>query len=167
VSLFPPSPYLSTSLSPRLSLSPSLQRHNAKIRNKYSQKRNCAATGPNFHIHVSVSDLYIPTIDLPILLQENMWNGPGNTYINPRHMNVEIGTEAAQVPEKEYTNGIFVAVYFSQASTPSPPLHLPSVGAEEWRGTNLSVRTRWSMPSQQELNTVLEFLNNLWGLGTE
>jgi hypothetical protein len=25
---------------------------------------------PNFHIHVSVSNLYIPTIDLPILLQE-------------------------------------------------------------------------------------------------
>jgi hypothetical protein len=25
---------------------------------------------PNFHIHVSESDLYIPTIDLPILLQE-------------------------------------------------------------------------------------------------
>jgi hypothetical protein len=24
----------------------------------------------NFHIHLSVSDLYIPTIDLPILLQE-------------------------------------------------------------------------------------------------
>ncbi len=25
---------------------------------------------PNFHIHVSVSDSYIPTIGLPILLQE-------------------------------------------------------------------------------------------------
>jgi hypothetical protein len=25
---------------------------------------------PNFHIHVSLSDLYIPTIDLPIQLQE-------------------------------------------------------------------------------------------------
>jgi hypothetical protein len=25
---------------------------------------------PNFYIHVSVSDLYIPTNDLPILLQE-------------------------------------------------------------------------------------------------
>ncbi len=25
-------------------------------------------------------------------------------------MNVEIGTEAAQLPEKEYVNGIFVAV---------------------------------------------------------
>jgi hypothetical protein len=26
-------------------------------------------------------------------------------------MNVEIGTEAAQFPEKEYINGIFVAVW--------------------------------------------------------
>ncbi len=26
-------------------------------------------------------------------------------------MNVEIGTEAAQFPEKEYINGIFVAVF--------------------------------------------------------
>jgi hypothetical protein len=28
-------------------------------------------------------------------------------------MNVEIGTEAVQFPEKEYINGIFVAVYSS------------------------------------------------------
>jgi hypothetical protein len=33
---------------------------------------------PNFHIHVSVRDLYIPTIDLPSLLQENMWNDHWN-----------------------------------------------------------------------------------------
>ncbi len=32
---------------------------------------------PDFHIHVPVSDLYIPTIGLPILLQENMWTDPG------------------------------------------------------------------------------------------
>jgi hypothetical protein len=38
-----------------------------KIRNKYSHKRNCSRS---FHILVSVSDFYIPTIDLPILLQE-------------------------------------------------------------------------------------------------
>jgi hypothetical protein len=29
-------------------------------------------------------------------------------------MNVEIGTEAAQFPEKEYINGIFVAVHSSR-----------------------------------------------------
>ncbi len=33
---------------------------------------------PNFHTHVFVSELYISTIDLPILLQENMWTDPGN-----------------------------------------------------------------------------------------
>jgi hypothetical protein len=29
-------------------------------------------------IHVSVSDLYIPTNGLPILLQENRWTNRGN-----------------------------------------------------------------------------------------
>jgi hypothetical protein len=38
-----------------------------KIRNKYSLKRNLHGLSPNFHIHVSVSDLLIPTIGLPIL----------------------------------------------------------------------------------------------------
>jgi hypothetical protein len=52
---------------------------------------------------VPVSDLYIPTIDLPILLQDRSWE-----YIN--RLNVEIGTEAAQFPEKEDLNEIFVAV---------------------------------------------------------
>jgi hypothetical protein len=64
---------------------------------------------PNFHIHVSVSYLYIPTIDLPILLLELC--GPILViYIANRPMNVEIGTEAAQFPEKEYIKGIFVSV---------------------------------------------------------
>jgi hypothetical protein len=36
-------------------------------------------------------------------------------------MNVEIGTEALQLPEKEYINGIFVAVQFT---VPSPSDHL-------------------------------------------
>ncbi len=33
------------------------------------------------------------------------------TEIADRHMNVEIGTEDVQFPEKEYINGIFVAVH--------------------------------------------------------
>jgi hypothetical protein len=52
---------------------------------------------PNSFIHLSVSDLYIPTIGLPILLQENSWTDRGSIYINRSHiqyMNVEIRTEA-------------------------------------------------------------------------
>jgi hypothetical protein len=46
---------------------------------------------PNCHIHVSVSDLYIPTSGPPILLQLIM-----GIFIAHRYMNVEIGNEAAQ-----------------------------------------------------------------------
>jgi hypothetical protein len=52
---------------------------------------------PNFHIHVSVSDLYISTIDLPVLLQELC--GP-ILGIAHGHMNVKIDTETAEIPRK-------------------------------------------------------------------
>ncbi len=67
-----------------------LQRTNTEnLKQIYPEKELCGHSS-NFHIHVSVSDLYIPMIDLHILLQEICG------------LNVEIGTEAAQFPKKGY-----------------------------------------------------------------
>ncbi len=56
-----------------------------------------------------MSDLYIPMISFPILLEE-ICRPAGNIYIAHRRMYVEIGAEAALFPEKEYKKRIFVAV---------------------------------------------------------
>jgi hypothetical protein len=72
-------------------------------------RKEKSGLSPNFHIHVSVSELYIPTMGLPFLLEEICSLILGK-YIAQRHMNVEIGAEAALFPEKEYINGIAIAV---------------------------------------------------------
>ncbi len=55
-----------------------LQRHNTQNLNKIFPGKELRGLSPKFHIHVSVSNLYIPRIGLLILLQENMWSDHGN-----------------------------------------------------------------------------------------
>ncbi len=50
-----------------------LQRHNTENLKQIFQGKELRGYSPNSHIHVSVSDLHIPLIRLPILLQENRW----------------------------------------------------------------------------------------------
>ncbi len=58
-----------------------LHRHNTENSKYIFSEKELRGLSPNFHIHVSVSDLYLPRIGLPILLQENTWTDP-DRYIN-------------------------------------------------------------------------------------
>jgi hypothetical protein len=73
-------------------------------------KLNYNVLSPSSYTHISLRDLYISRIGLPILLQGNMRTILGKIQITHRRMNVEIGTETEQFPEKKYINRIFLAV---------------------------------------------------------
>ncbi len=47
-----------------------LQRQNAENLKQIFPEKEYRDLCPNFHIHVSVSELYIPTMSLPFLLEE-------------------------------------------------------------------------------------------------
>ncbi len=55
-----------------------LQRHNTENLKQIFPEKELRGLGPNFHIHVSVGNLYIPMIGLPFLIQENLRDEPGN-----------------------------------------------------------------------------------------
>jgi hypothetical protein len=61
--------YLKTNMS-RLGIETALQRQNAENLKQIFPEKEYRGLCPNFHIHVSVSELYIPTWGLPFLLEE-------------------------------------------------------------------------------------------------
>jgi hypothetical protein len=71
-------PHIAWSFFSDKACSECLQRQNTENSKKVFPEKEFHGHSPNFHIHVSVSDLNIPTMGLPILLQENMWTDPGN-----------------------------------------------------------------------------------------
>ncbi len=50
--------------------STTLQRQNTEISKQIIPEKEYRGLSPDFHIRASVSDLYIPAISLPILLEE-------------------------------------------------------------------------------------------------
>jgi hypothetical protein len=56
-----------------------LQRQNAEKLKQIFPEKEYRGLSPNFHIHVSVRELYITMMSLPFLLEEKMWTDPGNT----------------------------------------------------------------------------------------
>ncbi len=93
-----------------LTTDPALQRHSTENSKQIFPGKELRGYSPNSYIHVSVCDLYIPLICLHILLQENRWAERGNIQI--AHMNVDIGTEAAQLLFWEHINSNFFAVWY-------------------------------------------------------
>ncbi len=65
-----------------------MQRQNTEISKQIFPEKEYRGLSPNFHIHVSVSYLYTPTMGLPILLEEICRPILG---LYESHMNVEIG----------------------------------------------------------------------------
>jgi hypothetical protein len=59
-----------------LSHSSTLQRHYTENSNQIFPETKLCGLVSNSYVHVSVSDLYIPTIGLPVLLQEKKIGGP-------------------------------------------------------------------------------------------
>jgi hypothetical protein len=59
-----------TILTPTVFQIGALQRQNAKNLKQIFPEKEYRGLSSNFHIHVSVSELYIPTMGLPFLLEE-------------------------------------------------------------------------------------------------
>ncbi len=78
-------------------------RHNTENLKQMFPEMELHGLSSNFHIHVSMSDLYIPTIGLPILLL-----GIYKSLTDTRMW--KLGLRPCKFFFWEYINGIFVAV---------------------------------------------------------
>jgi hypothetical protein len=61
-----------------MQLVPAMHRQYIENSKQISPEMKLHGLSPNTYIYVSVSDLYVLTINLPILLQENRWTDCGN-----------------------------------------------------------------------------------------
>jgi hypothetical protein len=109
-----------------------LQRHNTENSKQIFPEKELRGFSSNFHIHVSVSDLYVYSYDRSAYSVEGKSVDRSWQYINcsqTHECGNWVGTKAAQFPFLEYINGIFVAVWlvrFAQRYTTwFSPQHSP------------------------------------------
>jgi hypothetical protein len=57
---------------------PHCRRHITEHLKQIFPEKGLRSYNPNSYIHVSLSDLFIPLIGMPFLLQENKWTERGN-----------------------------------------------------------------------------------------
>ncbi len=68
--VFPYLPFTYCTCGEAIQYYKTLQRKNAENLKQIFPEKEYRGPSPNFHIHVSVSELYIPTLELPFLLEE-------------------------------------------------------------------------------------------------
>ncbi len=92
---------------------PTLQRQNAENLKQIFPEKEYRGLSPNFHIHVSVSELYFPTMGLPFLLEEILYVDRSWEYID-RSQTHECGNWGwgRAIPRKEiYKRNCRCSVY--------------------------------------------------------
>ncbi len=108
-----------------------LQRTNTENSEQIFPEKELRGHSPNFHIHVTVNNLYIPAIDLPILLQEIC--GPSCENLNRSQHESGNSDWGRVIPRKGIHKWDFLCSAEQKHPHAHPPLSRPFAAQREER----------------------------------